>query len=48
MRIYSFFRLLNHKIKQYEKAASNPYSAVKIPVTVIWVEDTKEENEKFN
>jgi len=33
--------LLNHKIKQYEKAASNPYGGKqkKFPLTQIWVED---------
>ena len=25
MKIYSFLRLLNYKIKQYEKTASNPF-----------------------
>ena len=39
MKIYSFFRLLNYKIKQYEKAASNSYEGVKTPVTIVWVED---------
>lgn len=40
MKIYSFFKLLNHKIKQYEKAASNPFGEkYKNPVTIIWVED---------
>ena len=44
MKIYSFFRLLNHKIKQYEKAVSNPFETVKRPVTVIWVENIKEKD----
>ena len=39
MKMSSFFRLLNYKIKQYEKAASNPFGQVKKPVTIIWVED---------
>jgi len=40
MKIYSFFKLLNHKIKQYEKAASNPFAGncKRYPVTIIWVE----------
>jgi len=46
MKIYSFFRLLNHKIKQYEKAASNPFETVKPPITIIWVEDVK--NNKYS
>jgi hypothetical protein len=42
MKIYSFFKLLNHKIKQYEKAASNPFGDKyrKYPITLIWVADT--------
>ena len=44
MKIYSFFKLLNRKIKQYEKAASNPFDVVKRPVTIIWVEDKKDKN----
>ncbi len=39
MKIYSFFRLLDHKIKQYEKTISNPFEMVKPSVTIIWVED---------
>jgi len=48
MKISSFFRLLNFKIKQYEKAASNPFGdkyrgkymgKYMYPQTIIWVED---------
>ena len=40
MKVYSFFRLLNHKIKQYERAASNPFGGkYKYPQTVVWVEN---------
>ena len=39
MKIYSFFRLLNYKIKQFEKAALNPFEVEKKPVTIIWIED---------
>ena len=47
MRLYSFFRLLNYKIKQYEKAASNPFADKfhKRPITVIWVENAEKQNE---
>ena len=45
MKIYSFFKLLNHKIKQYEKYTSNPFEVVKPPVTIIWVEDIVEEKD---
>ena len=39
MKVYSFFRLLNKKIKQYEKMTSTASEGIKKPVTIIWVED---------
>ena len=41
MKIYSFLRLLNYKVKQYEKAALNPFMSgyKSYPITYIWVED---------
>ena len=40
MKLYSFFRLLNMKIRQYENAASeNRGMYNKYPLTVIWIED---------
>lgn len=46
MKVYSFFRLLNQKIKQYEKTVSNPFDTVKKPVTIIWVEEGGKNDEK--
>ena len=40
MKLNSFFRLLNYKIKQYEKAVSEPFEKQKRPVIIIWVEDS--------
>lgn len=45
MKIPAFFKLLNQKIKKYEKAASNPFSTVHTPVTLIWIEDEKPKKE---
>ena len=43
MKFYSFFKLLNRKIKQYEKAASNSFAyEYKQPLTIIWIEDTSD------
>ena len=42
MHIYSFFRLLNQKIKQYEKAASEGFSKTNLQITIIWIEDAPE------
>ena len=39
MKVYSFFRLLNKKIKQYEKMTSTASEGIKKPITIIWVED---------
>ena len=39
MNVYSFFRLLNFKIKQFEKAASNPFEKRNKPITIIWIEE---------
>ena len=46
MKVYSFFRLLNYKIKQYEKLTSNPFDANKPSITIIWVEDNDEKKYK--
>ena len=39
MRIKSFFKLLNKKINKYDKAVSNPFEAVPITITLVWVEN---------
>ena len=48
MSLYGFFRLLNYKIKQYEKTASNPFDRrfKNYPVTLIWIEDSNILNDK--
>ena len=43
MKINSFFRLLNYKIKQYEKVTSKYFFEDKHPVTIIWIENGDEE-----
>ena len=48
MKVYSFFRLLNKKIKQYEKMTSNPFDVKTMPVTIIWVEESKAEGKPVN
>ena len=42
MKVYSFFKLLNKKIKEYEKMTSNPLEGKKRSVTIIWIEDRQE------
>ena len=45
MKIFTFFKLLNHKIKQYEMAASNQSANVRNAM-IIWVEDYTEANKE--
>lgn len=39
MKVKSFFKLLNRKIKKYDKATSNPFEAIPLPITLVWVEE---------
>ena len=46
MNISSFFKILNHKIEQYDKMATNPFINEK-SVIFVWVEDVEDtEDEK--
>ena len=45
MKVTAFFKLLNIKIKKYNNAASNPFETAKVPITLIWIEDKKEEKD---
>ncbi len=38
MKIPTFFRFLNKKIKEYDKLAANPFTNPQ-PITIIWVEN---------
>ena len=40
MKIYSFLKLLNYKIKQYEKTVSKDYKPIIKPIIAVWVEDS--------
>ncbi|MBR1775637.1 hypothetical protein IJ750_01005 [bacterium] len=44
MKIPAFFKLLNKKIEKYDKAVSNPFETVNVPITIIWVEEDKSKN----
>ena len=39
MKVKSFFKLLNRKIKKYDKATSNPFEAIPLPITLVWEEE---------
>ena len=42
MKISSFFKILNKKIEQYDKIASNPFTKPQ-PIVLVWVEEDKKE-----
>ncbi len=48
MKAKSFFKLLNRKIKKYDKAATNPFEAIPLSITLVWVEEDKKQNEQNN
>ena len=41
MKIPTFFRFLNKKIEQYDKAATNPFTLPQ-SITIIWVDDSED------
>ena len=45
MKVASFFKILNKKIEQYDKFASNPFVKPQ-PIVLIWVEDCVEDETK--
>lgn len=48
MKVKSFFKLVNQKINKYDKAASNPFEAIPLKITLVWVEEDKENKECNN
>ena len=47
MKVSTFFKILNRKIEQYDKLASNPFEQPQ-PIVLIWIEDIEnEKNEDF-
>ena len=46
MEINKFFKILNKKIEKYDKAAANPFKQTHIPITLVWVEDFKNDIRK--
>ncbi len=47
MNIKSFFKLVNRKINKYDKAATNPFEAIPLSITLVWVEEDNEEKEEY-
>lgn len=50
MKVKSFFKLLNRKIKKYDKAVTNPFEAIPLSITLVWVEEENREkdSERYN
>ncbi len=46
MKVFSFFKLLNRKIKKYEKYTSNPFCQTRESVTIVWVENPENDSKK--
>ncbi len=44
MKFVNFFKILNKKIEKYDKATSNPFKRANMPITLIWIEDVKLNN----
>ena len=44
MNVKSFFKLLNRKITKYDKVASNPFEAMPLSITLVWVEEDNKNN----
>ena len=42
MKPIDFLKTLNYKINKYDKAVSNPFNYTKTRITLIWVEDNKQ------
>lgn len=42
MKVATFFKTLNKKIKQYDDIAKNPFT-ISRPIILIWIEDIEEE-----
>lgn len=47
MNIKSFFKLVNRKINKYDKAATNPFEAIPLSITLVWVEEDNEDKEEY-
>ena len=42
MRLKSFFKLLNRKIRKYDNVATNPFGTMPLQsITLVWVEEVK-------
>ena len=47
MKLTKFFKILNKKIEKYDKMTSNPFTRPNVPITLVWIEDSKcEKNNK--
>lgn len=49
MNVKSFFKLVNRKIHKYDKAATNPFEATPLSITLVWVDEEKNnDKEDYN
>ena len=45
MKVKSFLKLLNRKIRKYDKMVTNPFEGVPVPITLVWVEEESEKRD---
>ena len=45
MKWKGFLKLINKKINKYDKAASNPFEAIPLTITLVWVEEDKQKKQ---
>lgn len=45
MKVKSFFKLLNRKIRKYDKMTTNPFEGVPVSITLVWVEEKLEKKD---
>lgn len=47
MKLKSFFKLVNQKIKKYDKLATNPFGTMPLStITLVWVEEPHSDKSK--
>ena len=47
MKLKSFFKLVNQKVKKFDKVATNPFASTPVSITLVWVEEAKIDENKY-
>ena len=46
MKLKSFFKLVNQKVKKFDKVTTNPFASTPVSITLVWVEEAKIDENK--